>query len=105
MICHTCLHLIEGTEHFSDGRVSAENTSILHHQAHVTCTTVTLSHPVPTIGPRSTNPKMLSSVHSEHLYFRVDFRTNRDYSLLIIPISQLIALNFIIHTLKQYKML
>ena len=25
--------------------------------------------------------------------------------LLIIPISQLIALNFIIHTLKQYKML
>ena len=31
--------------------------------------------------------------------------TNKYQVTLIIPISQLIALNFIIHSLKQYKML
>ena len=61
---------------------TAENTAVLHHQAHVRCTTVTLSNPVPTIGPRNVNQKILPSVHSAHLYFRMDFRTNTDYSLI-----------------------
>jgi len=37
---------------------------------------------VPTIGPRNINSKILPSVHSAHSYLRMDFRTNRDYSLI-----------------------
>lgn len=61
---------------------SVENTAVLHHKARVTCTTVTLSYPVPTTGPRTINSKILPSAHSAHLYFRMDFRTNRDNSLM-----------------------
>jgi hypothetical protein len=67
---------------FKDSTAYADNTAVLHHKAHVTCTNVTLSNPVPTIGPRSINSKILPSVQSTHLYFRMDFRTNRDYSLI-----------------------
>jgi hypothetical protein len=81
MICHKRLHLLEGTEHFNDSTVSAENTAAFH-KAHVTYTTVTLSNPVLTTGPRSINQKLLPSVHSAHLYFQMDFRTNRDYPLI-----------------------
>jgi hypothetical protein len=83
MICHKCLHLPEGTEHLNDSAVSAENTAVLHRKAHVTCTAVTISNPVPTVGQRSINLKIVLSAHSANLYFRMDFRANRDYDILL----------------------
>jgi hypothetical protein len=61
--------------------VSAENTAVLHHKAHVTYTNVTPSIPVPIVGPRGINSKILPSVYIFFVYFRMDFRTNIEYSL------------------------
>ena len=35
MICHKCRHLLGGTKHYNNGTVSAQNTAVPHHKAHV----------------------------------------------------------------------